>query len=174
MTLWVTIPLLLLIVVTALSAILMRDLIGAVFILGCYSFILALLWAWFGAADVGFTEAVVGAGLSTVFFLMALFLTSPRETRAHHYQISWPGAIVLVTSGLLLLASMEDLPVLGDLLSPPNSRISPDYLMRSIQETRTPSVVASIIMDYRSLDTIIETAVIFTAGMACRFLLRKD
>jgi len=174
MTLWVTIPLLLLIVVTALSAILMRDLIGAVFILGCYSFLLALLWAWFGAADVGFTEAVVGAGLSTVFFLLALFLTTPRETRTHHHQISWPGVIVLVTSGLLLLASMEDLPVLGDLLSPANARVSPDYLLRSIQETRTPSVVASIIMDYRSMDTIVETAVIFTAGIACRFLLRKD
>lgn len=174
MTLWLTLPLLLLIVVTALCAILMRDLIGAVFILGGYSFILALLWVWFGAADVGFTEAVVGAGLSTVFFLLALFLTSPRETRDHHHRVSWSGLVVLMGLAVLLLTAAKDLPVLGDLASPANTHISPEYLTRSLEDTRTPSVVASIIMDYRGLDTIIETAVIFTAGIACRFLLRRD
>ena len=68
--------LLLLAVVTALGAVAIHDLFGGVLILAAYSFFLTLLWAGSGAVDVAFTEAVVGAGLSTVFFLVALFLTS--------------------------------------------------------------------------------------------------
>ena len=67
-----------------------------------------------------------------------------------------------------------DLPAIGDPRSPPNAHISPVYLQRSLEDTRTPSVVTSVIMDYRGFDTLIETAVIFTAGIACLLLLRKD
>jgi multicomponent Na+:H+ antiporter subunit B len=45
---------------------------------------------------------------------------------------------------------------------------------RSIADTRTPNVVTSIIMDYRGFDTLIETCVIFTAGIACAAVLRKS
>ena len=72
MNVWVNNSLLIMLVLTAAGAIVMRDLIGAVLILGCYSFVLALIWAALGAADVAFTESVVGAGLSTVFFSRCL------------------------------------------------------------------------------------------------------
>ena len=48
------IPLLVLILVTAAGALLVKDLISAVLILGSYSFLLALVWAWLGAVDVAF------------------------------------------------------------------------------------------------------------------------
>ena len=60
------IPLLLLLLVTAAGAILVKDLMSAVLLLGSYSFTLSLVWAWLGAVDVAFVEAVVGAGLATV------------------------------------------------------------------------------------------------------------
>ena len=56
-----------LVLVTAAAAILVKDLISAVFILGSYSFFLALVWAWLGAVDLAFVEAVVGAGLARSF-----------------------------------------------------------------------------------------------------------
>jgi len=31
-----------------------------------------------------------------------------------------------------------------------------------------------VLMDYRSLDTLIETVVIFTAGIACALILRRN
>ena len=67
-------PLLIFLVMTAAGAILVRDLISSVLILGTYSFTLALVWALLGAGDVAFVEAVVGAGLATVFFLLTLIL----------------------------------------------------------------------------------------------------
>ena len=70
---------LILIVVTAFMALRVRDLLGAAMILGIYSFLMCLLWAEMGAVDVAFTEAAVGAGLSTVF-LVATILRTTRRT----------------------------------------------------------------------------------------------
>ena len=48
------------------------------------------------------------------------------------------------------------------------------YIQHSLSQMKTPNVVTSILMDYRSLDTLIETAVVFTAGVACALLLRRQ
>jgi len=68
-----------LLIVLAWAALNVRDLLGAVFLLSGYSFLTALLMAHMGAVDVGFTEASVGAGLTGVFFLMAVVRTSRRS-----------------------------------------------------------------------------------------------
>ena len=39
-------------------------------------------------------------------------------------------------------------------------------------DTSVPNIVTSVLADYRSYDTMFETIVIFTAGIACIFLLR--
>lgn len=171
---WIDAALLLLLTSTAAGALLTRDLIGAVFILSCYSFALALNWAWLGAADVAFTEAVVGAGLSTVFFLLALFLTSPKEARSPHHRGHWLALGGLIALALLLLRAAKDLPRMRDPASAPNAYLTPVYLQRSLEDTLTPNVVTSILMDYRALDTLIETAVIFTASIGCALLLRRE
>lgn len=68
----VEIPLFLLLIASAYIALKVRDLMAAVVTLGVFSFLSALLYVVMGAVDVGFTEAVVGAGISTVLFIMAL------------------------------------------------------------------------------------------------------
>jgi energy-converting hydrogenase B subunit D len=70
---------LLFVIICALAAITVKDLVSAVMILGAYSFFMALLWAEMGSVDVAFTEASVGAGVSTVFFIATLFHTSRRS-----------------------------------------------------------------------------------------------
>ncbi len=66
-------------IVLAVAALSVRDLIAAVFLLSGYSFLTALLMAHMGAVDVGFTEASVGAGLTGVFFIMAIARTNRRS-----------------------------------------------------------------------------------------------
>ena len=70
---------LLFLVVTSIIALQVRDLISATMILGVYSFLMCLLWAEMGAVDVAFTEAAVGAGLSTVFLLGTILRTTRRS-----------------------------------------------------------------------------------------------
>jgi multicomponent Na+:H+ antiporter subunit B len=173
MPVWSNLPLLILLLVTALGAVMVRDLIRAVLILGSYSFFLALAWAWLGSPDVAFTEAVVGSGMSTVLFLFALFQTVPKEDPTSHRSTPWFAALGLGVLGLLLLYGAIELPNFGDLEAPANAYLSPIYIQQSQAQMNTPNMVTAILMDYRSLDTLIETAVVFTAGVACALLLRR-
>ena len=166
-------PLLILLILTAVGAIVVKDLISAVLILGSYSFFLALVWAWLGAVDVAFVEAVVGAGLATVFFLLTLFGMAPKDTLIRRSPPSIAVVIALPVLGLLLLYAANDLPMFGDPGSPANVHVSPFYLENSLPDTQTPNVVTAVLMDYRALDTLMETVVIFTAGIACWLVLRR-
>jgi multicomponent Na+:H+ antiporter subunit B len=174
MTLTFEILLLVLLIVTAAGAILVKDLISAVLILGSYSILLALVWAWLGAVDVAFVEAVVGSGLATVFFLLTLFRTALKDTRIRCPAPPLIAVLGLPLLGLLLLYAAEDFPTFRDPESQASVHISPEYLKNSLQETETTNVVTSVLMDYRAFDTLIETAVIFTAGIACALLLRRN
>jgi energy-converting hydrogenase B subunit D len=66
-------------VICALAAITMKDLLSAVVILAAYSLIMAVLWAEMNAVDVSFTEAAVGAGITTVLFIAAISRTTRRS-----------------------------------------------------------------------------------------------
>jgi uncharacterized MnhB-related membrane protein len=65
--------------VVGYAALRVRDLLAAVFLLGGFSFLTALVMALMGAVDVAFTEAAVGAGVTGVFFLMAIVRTTRRS-----------------------------------------------------------------------------------------------
>lgn len=69
-----------LVVITAVGALMVKDLLSAAILFGAYSFMMCLLWSVMGAVDVAFTEASVGAGVSAVFFVAAVFRTT-RRTR---------------------------------------------------------------------------------------------
>ena len=75
--------------------------------------------------------------------------------------------------GAALIYGTLDMPKWGDPHSPASSHVSPYYLQHSIEDTATPNVVTAILADYRGYDTLGETAVVFTAGMACILLLRR-
>ncbi len=155
-----------LVLVTAAAAILVRDLISAVFILGSYSFFLAVVWAWLGAVDLAFVEAVVGAGLGTVFLLLTLSQTRLRDNLIRPARAPRGALLGLLLVAVLLLYAATDLPAFGDAATPASLHIAPRYMEQSLADTRTPNVVTSIIMDYRGFDTLIETCVIFAAGVA--------
>ena len=67
---------LILVLLFGMGALAVKDLLGAGILFGAYSFLLCLLWAIMGAVDVAFTEASVGAGISTVLFVSAVLRTT--------------------------------------------------------------------------------------------------
>lgn len=71
--------LLVLTVLSAVAAITVKDLLASVILLGAYSLFMCLLWVEMGAVDVAFTEASVGAGVSTVLMVIAVFKTERRS-----------------------------------------------------------------------------------------------
>jgi uncharacterized MnhB-related membrane protein len=71
--------LLIFVVICAIASLVVKDLLSAAIIFGAYSFFMCLLWTEMGAVDVAFTEASVGAGVSTIFFIAAILKTTRRS-----------------------------------------------------------------------------------------------
>jgi len=168
----------------ALAAVRVRDLLGAVAALGAYSLMMAVLWCRMNAVDVAFTEASVGAGISTVLMLAAVWRVGRRERTpgrgpaAAGRTVSRTGAILVVlVTGAALLYGAQDMPVVGDAQAPANVHplVVKHYLEKSAGhhgEIGSPNVVTSVLGDYRGYDTLGETVVIFTGGLCVVLLLR--
>ena len=67
-------------VIAAVSSLWVKDLLAAAMIYGIYGFLICLLWAEMGAVDVAFTEATVGAGVSTVLIVATILNTRRKST----------------------------------------------------------------------------------------------
>lgn len=159
----------LLLAATALAIVLMRDLFAVVMLSAIFSLLSASLFVLLDAVDVAFTEAAVGAGISTVLMLGALALTSNREKAARHFQLI-PFLVVLLTGGVLVYATL-DMPRFGDPQAPIHQHVAPRYLNASMREVGVENVVSSVLASYRGYDTYGETMVIFTAAAGVLLIL---
>ena len=81
--------------------------------------------------------------------------------------------ICILLFGAVLLYGTMDFPAYGDPESPASQHLSPYYIKKAIEDTAVPNLVTAVLADYRGYDTLFETAVIFTAGVACFLLLRR-
>ena len=164
-----------LIVACAFATIMVKDLLSAAIIFGAYSFLMCLLWTEMGAVDVAFTEASVGAGVSTVLFFAAVHQTSrkvkPRKSGRAFAKII--GLLAALLTGMVLVIAEADFPGFADQFSPASLHLSPYYITQTLHDTNVPNIVTSVLADYRGFDTMFETAVIFTAGLAVIAILRR-
>lgn len=62
-------------------------------------------------------------------------------------------------------------PPFGQVKSVASSRVSTYYIENAARETGSPNIVTGILADYRSFDTLMETTVIFIAGLGCVLIL---
>jgi multicomponent Na+:H+ antiporter subunit B len=143
----------------AIAAVRTRDLLAATAILGAYSLMMALLWCTMNALDVAFTEAAVGAGISTVLMLAAISRVGNREQgalvdpllrrplmsmhdrkavaraagRHSEKRAAWGAVVVCALVALALLDGTWDMPHLGDATSPANANkeVSLRYIEQS-------------------------------------------
>ncbi|MGB0618022.1 MAG: DUF4040 domain-containing protein [Myxococcota bacterium] len=147
----------------------LRSLFAAAMLFGIFSLLAAGMQTMMDAVDVAFTEAAVGAGISTVLFLGALGLTSSNETRPLQHRVS--GLVVVIATGLLLAYGTLDMPAYGDPDAPIHRHVAPHYLVDSDEEIGIPNVVTSVLASYRGYDTYGETTVVLTAAVGAILLL---
>lgn len=169
MILAIDIVLLILLAVVGIAIIRLRNLFAVVMLAGIYSLLMASTFVLLDAVDVAFTEAAVGAGISTVLLLGVLALTKSRE-RIPVTTPLLPLVTVLVT-GALLIYGTWDLPAFGDPNAPAHRHVAPEYLAEGEHETGAPNIVTAVLASYRGYDTLGEVTVIFTAGIGVLLLL---
>ena len=160
--------------ILALAIARLRNLFAVVMLFSVFSLISAGLFVVMDAADVAFTEAAVGAGISTVLMLATLALTYTQKDKKDEHRSEhkpWlPLAVVFIT-GVMLIYGTSDIPDFGDPNAPAQTHLAPYYLEKSISETGVPNVVTAVLASYRSFDTLGEVTVIFTAVIAVLLLL---
>jgi multicomponent Na+:H+ antiporter subunit B len=156
--------------VTALAVVTMRHLFSIAMVWGAYSLLSAVFFLNLDAVDVAFTEAAVGAGISTVLFLGALMLTARTEKLPKGRQPLLPLLVVMVTGAALIYATW-DMPDFGDPDAPAHQYVGMDYMDRTPHEIGVPNVVTAILASYRGYDTLGEVVVIFTAGLGVLVIL---
>lgn len=156
-------------VTTAIAAVRQRSLFAVVMLAGVFSLLSALLLVTLDAVDVAFTEAAVGAGISTVLMLGTLALTSRSELPSTASPTA-PLLVVIVTGAVLIYGTL-DMPNFGDPNAPAMTHVAPDYIERSPHEIGVPNIVTGILASYRGYDTLGETGVVFTAGIGVLLLI---
>ena len=156
-------------VVTALGVIFLKDLFTVVMLFGIYSFLSALIFVNLDAVDVAFTEAAVGAGISTVLMLGTLALTGRKEKISGHNSLL-PLIVVVMTGGALIYGTL-DMPPFANPDNPVHQHVALRYIQDSPQEVGLPNMVTSVLASYRGFDTLGETAVVFAAAIGVLSLL---
>ncbi len=146
-----------------------HKLLAVVVLSGAYSLISAAIFVNLDAVDVAFTEAAVGAGISTILFLVALSNLPYEEKLSSSYNKS--ALLLCIVLGVVLSIAVIDLPLFGDPMAAPHQHVAPRYIEEGSTVFNIPNIVTNVLASYRSFDTLGETIVIFTAGLGVILLL---
>ena len=147
----------------------LRNLFAVVMLFGIFSFLAAALFVTLDAVDVAFTEAAVGAGITTFLMLSTLVLTARRE-KLRHKRTFIPLLVVISIGGTLVYGTF-DMPYFSDPSAPPHNHVSRHYIESTEEEVGVTNIVTAVLASYRGYDTLGEVTVIFTAGIGVLALL---
>ncbi len=171
---FINITLLAFLAITSVAIVRMTDLFATIMLFGAFSLLSAGLFVVMDAPDVAFTEAAVGAGISTVLMLTTLALTNKQNDYEEKPSCShrpWlPLAVVGITGAALVYGTL-DIPGFGDPNAPAQTHVARYYIENAIPETGVPNIVTAVLASYRGFDTLGEVAVVFTAGVAVLLLI---
>ena len=187
---FIDVALLTLLAITAVAIAVQRNLLSAVMLAGIFSLLGAAWMLFLDAPDVAFTEAAVGAGISTVLLLATLSATGGIEKPGKGSPLAL-GAVVV--TGATLVYATFDMPRVGDPNSPANRSPITRVYIDSAQEPQhhsrgdshgdghgeeaasykvgIPNTVTTVLASFRGYDTMGETAVIFAAGFGVVLIL---
>lgn len=156
-------------VATAIAIVVTDRLFAVVMLSSVFSLLSALLFVTLDAVDVAFTEAAVGAGVTTVLLLGTIALTHRREAVRETPQ-AIPLAICGVTGAAIIYGTI-DMPNFGAADAPAQTHVGPYYLTETVHDIDVPNVVTAVLASYRGFDTMGEAGVVFTAGIGVVALL---
>jgi multicomponent Na+:H+ antiporter subunit B len=148
-----------------------RNLYAVMVAMSVYSALLATAFAALEAVDVSFTEAVVGSSVSTILIMLLLRRVDPFALEKPAAARTIAGGIAALAIAGVLLRGVLALPVFGDPEAPAHVHVAPYYIENSIRDMNTPNTVTTVLAGYRGFDTLIETAVVLTAALACLLIL---
>ncbi|MEC9347825.1 MAG: DUF4040 domain-containing protein [Pseudomonadota bacterium] len=166
----IDIMLLALLLLVAIGIVRLRNLFAVVLLAGIYSLLMALVFTLLDAVDVAFTEAAVGAGVSTILSLGTLALIDSQREKIPS-RFAFTPLLLSVATGALLIWGLSGMPEVGSPDAPAQLHVAPYYIEMTPVEIDVPNIVTAVLASYRGFDTLGEVAVVFTAGVGVMALL---
>jgi len=171
----INITLLAFLAITSVAIVRMTNLFAIVMLFGIFSLLSAGLFVVMDAPDVAFTEAAVGAGISTVLMLATLALVKRRQKpyydEAPRTHRTWLPLVVVAITGSALIYGTWDIPGFGAPDAPAQTHVARYYIDNAMPDTGVPNIVTAVLASYRGFDTLGEVTVIFTAAVAVLLLI---
>ncbi|MBP9791788.1 MAG: DUF4040 domain-containing protein [Rickettsiales bacterium] len=161
-----------LILILGIYCIVSQKLLVSILSLSLISLFSAFFYLIIGAPDVALTEASVGATVSTCIILAALekYGYIIEENLSTHAKLA--PLFFCITLFITLCYFVTYLPIYGDIYSAANQGVALEYKQHILDDTKVGSLVTGILASYRGFDTLGETFVILTSGIAVSAILK--
>jgi len=162
--------LLVLMIIGAMIALEVKDLISAVVAVGIVGLALSLLCLILKAPDVAITQFIVE--IIALIILIRATLKQDLPISVSNHRVFTGLAALLFMAAILFVAltgALNDLPAFGH----PEMRVSQSYLDAGATETGATNVVAGVLLDYRAYDTLGEATVLFAAVIGVMAVVRR-
>jgi len=147
------------------TVVLARERVMAVILLGLAGLVVVLTFVYFSAPDLALTQASIEVVTLILMMLVLNFL--PRTSASEPFRFrQWRDFLLAACAG----GGMSWLTY--QMLTTPFNSISPYFLRTSVPDGGGANAVNVIIVDFRSIDTLGEIAVLGMAGLVVAVVLR--
>jgi len=166
---------LLFMLIAAIIATEIKDLLAAVISLGAVGFSVAIMFILLQAPDLAIVQIVVEVLTIILFIAVILRTTHVDETIRKKLSGTQIFSIVLyvffaILFLIVMFRSLQEMPDFGN----PIMRVASEYIKLGLPRTGGANLVADVILDFRALDTLGEATVLFTSAIGVVALMRKS
>lgn len=161
--------LLIFMIIGAIIAIEVKDLLSSVVAVGAVGLALSIVFLILKAPDVAITQLVVEI-LALIILIRATLKRDLSFSASGRWFLNTVITIVFIGALLVVAAKcFKDLPEFGY----PTMRVAGNYLKYGFAKTGAANIVAAVILDYRAFDTLGEATVLFTAVIGVLSVVRR-
>ncbi len=162
-------------IVAAIIATEIKDLLAAVISLGAVGFSVAIMFIFVQAPDLAIVQIVVEVLTVIVFVAVILRTTHVDETIGKKLSGTQIYAVVLysvfaILFLIVMIQSLQEIPDFGNA----TMRVAREYIKLGLPRAGGANLVADVILDFRALDTLGEATVLFTSVIGVAALMRKS
>jgi multicomponent Na+:H+ antiporter subunit B len=161
--------LLILMIIGAMIAIEVKDLLSSVIAVGAVGLALSIVFLILKAPDVAITQLVVEILALIILIRATLKKDLPFSTSGRWLLNTLITACFVVVFLAVGMKCFKDLPDFGY----PLMRVSKTYLQEGLARTGATNLVGSVILDFRAYDTLGEATILFTAVIGVLAVVRR-
>ena len=192
---WLELGLIAFVVIAALFVAFAEDVVGAIVTFAGLTLGIAVIWVLLAAPDVALIEAAVGAGVTSVLFIITLAKTTGiaggnGETEGEgddgqsgaFRSLNIPALMVVGALAVPLAYTFLSLDPVGAADAPAvsttyeNGDLTPYgyYIEETLEDAGFPNAVVAVLVVYRGLDTLGELIVAFAAAVSILIVLERE